>query len=124
MQGGHIFGIGENVRLLDAFFKGGETVRGFASSGFGPRDSVTGDALGGKIFVAGTAEVQFPLPLLPRSLGFKGAIFADAGTLFDTDATVDRGIDVLDGTASIRSSVGGSILWNRRLGRCAPTSPT
>ena len=64
VQGGHIFGLGEDVRLLDAFFKGGETVRGFESSGFGPRDVCTDDALGGNIFVAGTAEVQFPLPVL------------------------------------------------------------
>ncbi len=114
VQGGDIFGIGENVRLLDSFFKGGETVRGFQSSGFGPRDPTTGDALGGKIFVAGTAEMQFPLPLLPKELGLKGAVFADAGTLFDTDATVAVGspLDRVD----IRSSVGGSILWASPLG--------
>ncbi len=114
VQGGDIFGIGEPVRLLDAFFKGGETVRGFQSSGFGPRDPVTGDALGGNIFVAGTAEIQFPLPLFPKELGLKGAVFADAGTLFDTDATVAVGspLDAPD----IRSSVGGSILWASPLG--------
>ncbi len=37
--GGHIEGWGgEDVRLLDLFFKGGETVRGFNRSGYGPRD--------------------------------------------------------------------------------------
>jgi outer membrane protein insertion porin family len=115
VQGGQIFGIGEKVRLLDSFFKGGETVRGFESSGFGPRDSVTGDALGGTAFVAGTAEIQFPFPLLPKELGFKGAVFADAGTLFDTDAVVGPGSTILDGP-DIRSSVGGSILWASPLG--------
>jgi outer membrane protein insertion porin family len=115
VQGGHIFGLGENVRLLDSFFKGGETVRGFRSSGFGPRDSITGDALGGTIFVAGTAEVQFPFPLLPRELGFKGAVFADAGTLFESDAAVLAPSTILDGP-DLRSSVGGSILWNSPLG--------
>ncbi len=29
---------GQDVRLLDSFFKGGETVRGFDISGYGPRD--------------------------------------------------------------------------------------
>ncbi len=91
VQAGDIFGFGEKVRLLDSFFKGGETVRGFASSGFGPRDPATGDALGGNIFAAATAEVQFPFPILPKELGFKGAVFADAGTLFDTDASVATG---------------------------------
>jgi outer membrane protein insertion porin family len=121
VQGGHIVGIGEDVRLLDAFFKGGETVRGFESSGFGPRDPVTGDALGGNVFVAATAEMQFPLPVLPRDFGFKGAVFADAGTLFDTDADVDDPSTPLVtesplDDASIRSSIGGSILWASPLG--------
>jgi outer membrane protein insertion porin family len=118
VQGGHIIGIGEDVRLLDSFFKGGETVRGFRSSGFGPRDTSTGDALGGNIFVAGTAEVQFPLPVVPRELGFKGAFFGDAGTLFDTDFTAaDLGPGgVLRDDPSIRSSVGGSLIWASPLG--------
>ena len=115
VQGGHIVGIGEDVRLLDAFFKGGETVRGFKSSGFGPRDRVTEDALGGNVFVAATAEMQFPLPVFPRDFGFKGALFADAGTLFDTDAENIPGVTV-DDDASIRSSIGGSILWASPLG--------
>lgn len=119
VQGGHIVGIGEDVRLLDAFFKGGETIRGFRSSGFGPRD-VNGDALGGNIYAAATAEVQFPFPVLPRELGLKGALFADAGTLFDTDADVDDpdtiGIETPLDEASLRSAVGGSILWASPLG--------
>ena len=126
VQGGHIVGIGEDVRLLDAFFKGGETVRGFESSGFGPRDLDTDDALGGNIYVAGTAEVQFPLPLLPREIGFKGAFFADAGTLFDTDVARERsgptGIridDALDPLVGRRLASSGL----RRSGRSAPTSP-
>lgn len=118
VQGGQIFGLGEDVRLLDSFFKGGETIRGFESSGIGPRDVGTGDALGGNIFVAGTAEVQFPFPVLPREIGFKGAIFADAGTLFDTDYTqADLGAGgLLRDESSIRSSVGGSLLWASPIG--------
>jgi outer membrane protein insertion porin family len=116
VQGGHIVGIGEDVRLTDAFFKGGETVRGFESSGFGPRDLGTGDALGGNIFLAGTAEVQFPLPVLPREIGLKGAVFADAGTLFDTDYNREDVIGELADEPTLRSSVGGSILWDSPLG--------
>jgi outer membrane protein insertion porin family len=115
VQGGDIFGLGEDVRLLDAFFKGGETVRGFGTSGFGPRDISTDDALGGNIYVAGTAEVQFPLPVIPREIGLKGAFFADAGTLFDTDADVGPTGKLAD-DASIRSAVGGSVLWASPLG--------
>jgi outer membrane protein insertion porin family len=115
VQGGHIVGIGEDVRFHDAFFKGGETIRGFESSGFGPRDIETNDALGGNIYAAATAEVQFPFPVIPREVGLKGALFADAGTLFDTDAELDDPADLRD-DATLRSSVGGSILWASPLG--------
>lgn len=117
VQGGHIAGIGEDVRLLDHFFKGGETVRGFETSGFGPRDRKTGDALGGTLYAAATAEVQFPIPGIPQEIGLKGAVFADAGTLFESDIDEKefRGLKI-DDDATLRSSVGGSILWASPLG--------
>ena len=111
VRGGHIFGIGQTVRLLDAFF---DTIRGFETSGMGPRDPVTGDAMGGNIFAMGTAELQFPFPVVPPEIGLKAALFADAGTLFDTDGLVAVGTP-LD-TPAIRSSIGGSILWASPLG--------
>lgn len=105
---------GEDVRLLDLFFKGGETVRGFARAGFGPREAgVDGDALGGKIYYAGTVEVRFPLPFLSEELGMSGAIFADAGSLYDTGST---GTTIVLDTESIRSSVGASLLWASPVG--------
>jgi outer membrane protein insertion porin family len=85
--GGEIQGWnGELVRTVDDFYKGGETIRGFATAGLGPRDPLTQDALGGKNFYAGTAELRFPLPFVPDDLGFGGAIFADAGSVWGTDA--------------------------------------
>jgi outer membrane protein insertion porin family len=117
VQGGHITGIGEDVRISDAFFRGGDLVRGFESSGIGPRDLDTEDALGGNVFFGATAEVQFPFPIVPRELGFKGALFADAGTLFGTDVDEDDYPDIeIADDASLRSSVGASILWASPLG--------
>ncbi|HWK34123.1 MAG TPA: outer membrane protein assembly factor BamA, partial [Hyphomicrobium sp.] len=82
--GGSIQGWGgEDVRLIDLFFKGGETVRGFDRAGYGPRDVLTGDALGGQYYWATTAEVRFPIPFIPDDLGISGAVFADAGSLWD-----------------------------------------
>ena len=77
---------GEDVRLIDLFYKGGETIRGFNRGGFGPRDLNTGDALGGDTFWAATTEVRFPLPFIPDDLGMSGAVFADAGSLFGAGA--------------------------------------
>ncbi|MBZ8132302.1 outer membrane protein assembly factor BamA [Afifella sp. IM 167] len=115
VQGGNITGIGEDVRLLDAFYKGGETIRGFEPSGIGPRDASTRDALGANYFIAGTAEVIFPFPVLPRELGLRAGLFADAGTAWETDATKIPGVTVND-NATLRSSVGASLLWASPLG--------
>jgi outer membrane protein insertion porin family len=115
---------------VDDFYKGGETIRGFATAGIGPRDFATGESYGGKTFYAGTAEIRFPLPFIPDDLGFGGAVFADAGTLYGTDAlkfatkycashtcspATPLSSSIQDSEA-IRSSVGGSILWNSPIG--------
>ncbi len=147
LTGGHIEGWGtDDVLLTDLFFRGGETIRGFNKSGYGPRDTATGDALGGKTFWAANAEVRFPFPLIPDELGMSGAVFADAGSLFgSTDsinslsktcgikATDNAGAGIGGGTilgakgvgrgglclkdeASIRASVGASLIWNSPVG--------
>ncbi len=126
-QAGHIQGWGgDEVRLMDVFYKGGETIRGFNKSGIGPRDLSTDDALGGHSFWAVTAEVRFPIPLVPEDLGVKGAFFVDAGSLFG----VSKSINALNGTVDpatlrtvqiadsdkIRVSAGASIIWDSPLG--------
>ena len=131
IMGGHILGWGgDDVRLIDMFFRGGETIRGFDRAGFGPRDVATDTALGGTTFYAATAEVRFPLPLVPDDLGMSGAFFVDAGSLFGTSDAVKAlatqcGVAVgagqipnvcLENDATIRVSAGASLLWNSPLG--------
>jgi len=115
---------GFDVRNSDVFFKGGETIRGFATAGYGPRELTTGSSVGGELFWAATAEVRFPLPLVPEDLGLGGAVFADAGSLWKVngpnaaiDGTTVNGTTyhILDSNV-IRSSVGASLLWNSPLG--------
>ena len=134
--GGHIEGWGgDDVRLLDLYYKGGETIRGFSTSGYGPRDLLTGDSLGGSTFWATTAEVRFPLGL-PEELGMSGAVFVDAGSLFgagstarrldtqcglpiirdpNTNAVINPGVCLAD-SDSIRASAGIGLIWNSPLG--------
>ncbi len=88
LQGGNIeaFG-GGTLPLIDDFNLGPTLVRGFAPGGLGPRDisdpyNIAGNGLGGNTYFGGTAEIQFPIFGLPKEIGLKGAIFADAGTLF------------------------------------------
>jgi outer membrane protein insertion porin family len=147
VQGGHIMGFSGSTRMTDHFFMGPSLVRGFAVSGMGPRDVRPGvdtktSALGGTTYFGGSLEVQFPIFGLPREIGLKGAVFADAGTLFGYDggqgvfdATCPSGssgrlfskVAVQPGSPQtnvacvrdqnvIRSSVGASILWASPLG--------
>ena len=91
VSGGVINGWGGyDIPVTDTYFRGGETIRGFDTSGYGPRDLTPGgqrDALGGKVYAAATAEVAFPIPFVPDELGFRGAVFADAGLLFGVGDT-------------------------------------
>jgi outer membrane protein insertion porin family len=119
LVGGNIEGWGgDDVRLLDLFYKGGETVRGFRRSGIGPRDlSGNQDALGGKYFYSGTAEVRFPLPFVPDELGMSGAVFADAGSLWGSSNFAKDNVATLVGDEhALRASAGLSLLWNSPLG--------
>ncbi len=116
--GGHITGWnGDDVRLIDSFYKGGETIRGFDRAGYGPRDLASNDVLGGTIFYSATAEVRFPLPWVPEELGISGALFADAGSLHDVSdsASSTPGVIVAD-DSTLRSAVGVSLLWRSPVG--------
>ncbi len=109
---------GQDVRLLDLFNKGGETVRGFAQGGIGPRDlaSANQDALGGTSYVAASAEARFSLPFVPDNIGLKGAVFTDAGSLFGVNKTAAGLPGVAGGSAAMRASVGAGLIWDSPLG--------
>ncbi|WP_237154685.1 outer membrane protein assembly factor BamA [Oryzibacter oryziterrae] len=112
-KGGYVQGIGEDLSYLDQFRIGGETIRGFAPEGFGPRDKDTGYALGGKFYVAGTAETIFPMPLIAKDYGFSAALFADAGSVWGSDNPTSG---VISQDFAIRASVGAGILWQSPFG--------
>jgi outer membrane protein insertion porin family len=118
---GHVEGWGgQDVRLLDVFYRGGETIRGFEQSGYGPRDVGPGspnrDALGGQTYWAATTEVRFPLPYVSETLGMSGAVFADAGSLFNASNRAKNLASILADDSSIRASAGVGLLWNSPLG--------
>ncbi len=133
VQGGAIEGWGgQDVRLTDLFFKGGETIRGFKRAGIGPRDACedpinhkrvqdcSRDSLGGELFWASTAELRFPLPYIPDNLGMSAAIFVDAGSLWDPselalDAVRQEGSFIFD-SSEVRMSSGFSLIWQSPLG--------
>ena len=87
LQGGILNQVGNNqIRMLDHFQMGPNLVRGFAPNGIGPRDLNpfgTMDALGGTKYWGASYELQMPFWFLPKEVGLKGAVYADAGGLLD-----------------------------------------
>lgn len=102
------------VRVFDQFHSNDRYIRGFKYDGIGPYDISTGEHLGGTTYFHASAEVQFPLPVLPQSMGLKGAVFADAATLFGVAPGVASSVLAANqGSFDMqwRASAGASILW-------------
>jgi outer membrane protein insertion porin family len=129
---------GEDVPIIDRFFKGGESFRGFARSGIGPRmerqvssatDFGSTDAIGGQTYAIGTVEMSFPVGL-PEEFGVSGSVFTDFGTLFnapESDRAPDddpikfcnnNGTTVCDvfDSPKLRASAGVGLTWESPFG--------
>jgi outer membrane protein insertion porin family len=109
---GYIVGLGEDVKINERYFLGGNTFRGFNTAGIGPRDINTKDALGGNRYAKGSLELTAPLGTSGKDLGLRSHLFTDFGTLGQLD---DNGPGIVD-KESIRASVGVGISWKSPLG--------
>jgi outer membrane protein insertion porin family len=129
-RAGYITGYnGSFVPFEQRYFDGGDTFRGFALAGIGPRDTVapsnTG-AIGGTVRAIGTAQVRFP-SLVPESYGIGLSLFTDFGTMGRVDnlSPIGRlctgaqysgiGSCVKDNLA-FRGSAGISVQWKSPFG--------
>ncbi len=111
--GGYIVGYnGENVRLSNRYYLGGQTMRGFEYAGIGARDKSTGDALGGNWMMYSGAEITFPIGL--DELGIKGRTFWDLGVLGKPDNFDSSKINY---SSKIRQSVGFGFDWMSPMGQ-------
>ena len=134
VQGGILNHVGDQpLRMLDQFQMGPNLVRGFAPNGIGPRDLTflpftgTGDAIGGTKYWGASAELQMPFWFLPKEVGLKGAVYADAGSLWGYQGPTTwaqtgeiNGLVngspckcgmVYDDTNIVRTSVGVGLIW-------------
>ena len=118
--GGYIHEIGDDgVRIFDMFKSNSDMIRGFKYNGIGPRQrSLDGDKyfLGGTTYMNATAEVQFPMPVVPDSLGMRGAVFADTATLYDNNYTPSLETKAYENPVTgdshaWRASAGVSLMW-------------
>jgi outer membrane protein insertion porin family len=133
LQGGILNNVGgqNGIRMLDNFQMGSNLVRGFAPNGIGPRDisaynlfGVGGDALGGTKYWGASVELQMPFWFLPKEVGLKGAVYADAGSLWDYKGPTTYALTgevpsavcptcgmQFDDTNKVRTSVGVGLIW-------------
>ena len=119
--GGHIEAVNNDLRVFDQFKTSDRIIRGFAYNGMGPIDTGGNPAtrndnyhLGGTTYLHASAEAQFPMPALPPSLGVKGAVFADAATLFGVDRGVSGSVPAANQASfdmKWRASVGVGVIW-------------
>ncbi|MER8374004.1 outer membrane protein assembly factor BamA [Mesorhizobium sp. M1409] len=109
---GHVEGYGGDggLRIFDQFQSTDRMIRGFEYGGIGPADSLTGDHLGGTTYFNASAEAQFPMPVIPESFGLRGAVFADAATLYGSK--ISESIATQTSTdMKLRASVGVGLMW-------------
>ncbi|RWK43246.1 outer membrane protein assembly factor BamA [Mesorhizobium sp.] len=110
---GHVQGYGGDgdLRIFDHFQSNDRMIRGFAYGGIGPVDDEDADDhLGGTTYFNASAEAQFPMPVIPESFGLRGAVFADAATLYGSkiDASL---VDQSTVDMQWRASVGVGLMW-------------
>jgi outer membrane protein insertion porin family len=109
---GYISSYGDKpLRIFDHFENNDRMIRGFSFNGIGPvATGTSGDHLGGTTYFNASAEAQFPLPVVPQSFGLRGAVFADAATLYGSELSA---ADVKTSTTGMkwRASVGVGLMW-------------
>jgi outer membrane protein insertion porin family len=123
VQGGYVtpWG-GQQLPLLDGFFGGPQLVRGFAPSGFGPRDVTPGttmDNIGGNIYWTMTGELQSPMPFVTPDAQLKVALFSDTGSLWATNGSSASSLSQsqqITNSRALRSSVGAGLIWDSMFG--------
>lgn len=126
VHAGYITGYGgQHVRLNERFFEGGDTFRGFAVAGIGPRELHAGrnSALGGETFAIGTFDLRLP-DVLPADYGISASLFTDFGTLghiasqpgLQTCGRVARLVPCIEDDMAFRASGGLALGWKSPFG--------
>ena len=112
-------GVGvDDVRLTDRFFLGEPQIRGFDIRGVGPRvlrrpfnpdgtvildrQQIQDDAIGGRNYYLGRAELEIPLGTGARELGLRPSVFVDVGALWGiTQPELIDGLPFIDAAGNL-----------------------
>lgn len=100
---------GKGYPLIKNIYAGGlGTVRGYEGSSLGPKDSRTGNYLGGSKRVVGNVQLYLPFPGAQRDRSLRWFMFADAGQIYTDNQDIDFG--------DLRYSAGVGLSWNSPMG--------
>lgn len=115
VEGGAIVNFGNEARINERFLLGGNSMRGFQYAGLGPRDEVTGDAVGGNLMAVARFEASFPIGL-PEEYGIFGGVFLDVGTTWGLDTLYGASVYGEDDSPTFRSAIGFSLFIDTAIG--------
>ncbi|RCL02061.1 MAG: outer membrane protein insertion porin family [Candidatus Tokpelaia sp. JSC189] len=107
----------DGTRVFDMFKNSYDMIRGFRFNGIGPMQRSGNNSdyfLGGTTYMATTAELQFPISIVPDNFGMRGAVFADAATLYGNTyepSCPNLETPVVNTASSWRTSAGVSLMW-------------
>lgn len=100
---------GKPYPIFKNYYAGGiGTVRGYETSSLGPRDSTTGDPIGGSKLLVGNVELTFPLPGTGYDRTLRVFTFFDAGNVWGDDQNINLG--------DLRYGYGVGLAWISPIG--------
>lgn len=110
---------GRSYPVIKNVYAGGiGTVRGYEGASLGPRDSLTGDFLGGSRRIVGTAQLYLPVPGASRDRTLRWFVFGDVGRVDNTSGgcAAGRPGDIVDDACGWRYSAGLGFSWQSPIG--------
>ncbi|TIR28697.1 MAG: outer membrane protein assembly factor, partial [Mesorhizobium sp.] len=102
--------LSEQLDLVGLISGGAGHIQGYGNEDLRIFADDADDHLGGTTYFNASAEAQFPMPVIPESFGLRGAVFADAATLYGSkiDPTL---VDQSTVDMQWRASVGVGLMW-------------
>lgn len=118
MAYGNGYGDTKDLPFFERYYTGGvRSVRGFEVNSLGPKDSVSGDTVGGDAEIGANLELIFPFPFTDENnRSFRLSTFVDAGNVYLLNKTSGENVESSSQREQLRTSYGFGVLWVSPIG--------